>query len=356
MSNSNNPNGIYSAMLYLDDEPQIQFVLDSINYNESIYVDAQVDYKYRYSGGAWLQHLSRLPGNRGEVYKELKSDGIINLTDTNQHLISVEVKDASHNTSILNFSVQHIDSLALTGIPAVETLHFIPNQVNEIKKPDIEIYLPAATFYDSVQTLYYRNNSSSPYSVSGIHQVNDESVPLHNDITVRIKPDKQIPENWKDKLIIQRSSRGKSVRKAKWDGQWLSATFGDLGIFQAFADMEAPQVNELGKGDTIDLSPVAMIVFTPVDNFGSIKNFRAELDSQWVRFTNDKSRNWIYTFDERCPFGIHHLKVTVEDLVGNVTEKSWWFKRYPYTPPKKKIVKKGTSKKRKVAGKKTKKK
>jgi hypothetical protein len=77
-----------------------------------------------------------------------------------------------------------------------------------------------------------------------------------------------------------------------------------------------------------------------------IKSFRAELDSQWIRFTNDKGRNWIYNFDERCPFGVHHLKVTVEDLVGNKTIEEWWFKRYPYTPPKKKIVKKkGTKKK-----------
>jgi hypothetical protein len=103
-----------------------------------------------------------------------------------------------------------------------------------------------------------------------------------------------------------------------------------------------PQVNELGIGDTADLSPVSRILFTPTDNFG-IKSFRAELDNQWIRFTNDKGRNWIYNFDERCPFGIHHLKVTVKILVGNSTTKERWFKRYTYTPhpKKKKAVKKG---------------
>jgi hypothetical protein len=35
---------------------------------------------------------------------------------------------------------------------------------------------------------------------------------------------------------------------------------------------------------------------------------------------------------------VHELKVRVEDIVGNVTVKTWWFKKYPYTPlpPKKK--------------------
>jgi hypothetical protein len=54
MNNSKSPDGIYAAKLYLDDEPQIQFVLDSIDYDETVYINAHVDYKYRYIGGAWL--------------------------------------------------------------------------------------------------------------------------------------------------------------------------------------------------------------------------------------------------------------------------------------------------------------
>lgn len=130
----------------------------------------------------------------------------------------------------------------------------------------------------------------------------------------------------------------------------MTAKFSDFGYFQAFADEKAPTINELGKGDTINLSSSNRIVFTPSDNFG-IRSFRAELDGKWLRFTNDKGRNWIYIFDERCPYGIHELKVVLEDIVGNTTTKTWWFKKYHYTPPpKKKITKKkggtGTTKKK----------
>jgi Peptidase family M23 len=350
MNNSRSPDGIYAAKLYLDDEPQIQFVLDSIDYDETVYVNAHVDYKYRANGGAWLQHLSQLPGGHGAAYRQIKTDGVISLSDTDIHLITIDVKDALNNTSQLNFAIQHDDSLSMTGMQAYEGANLIPNQVNGIKKPDFEMYLPATTLYDTVQLLYFRNNSSSPYSVSAAHQVNDVSVPLHNDVIVRIKSDKIIPDNWKDKILIQRSGRGNSLRIARWEGEWTTAKFGDFGTFQAFADMIAPDINELGRGDTIDMSPLSRMLFTPTDNFG-IKSFRAELDSQWIRFTNDKGRNWIYNFDERCPFGVHHLKVTVEDLVGNTATKEWWFKRYPYTPPpkKKKAVKKGSGKKKVVS-------
>ncbi|MEY3964944.1 MAG: hypothetical protein RL263_113, partial [Bacteroidota bacterium] len=48
----------------------------------------------------------------------------------------------------------------------------------------------------------------------------------------------------------------------------------------------------------------------------------------------------VYRFDERCPYGTHQLQVTVEDLAGNQTTRSWWIKRSPYRPPFKKVIKK----------------
>jgi hypothetical protein len=128
---------------------------------------------------------------------------------------------------------------------------------------------------------------------------------------------------------------------------WLAAEFGDFGYFQAYADIIPPSFNSLGSADTVNLSSASRIVFTPSDNFG-IKSFKAELDGQWLRFTNDKSRSWIYIFDERCPYGVHKLNVTVEDIAGNITTRTWWFKKYPYTPPKKKPARKTGGKKKTV--------
>jgi hypothetical protein len=61
----------------------------------------------------------------------------------------------------------------------------------------------------------------------------------------------------------------------------------------------------------------------PHDNFEVIKNFRVEVDGQWLRFTNDKGKTWIYNFDEKFPKGEHELKAIIEDEAGNVTTKTW---------------------------------
>jgi hypothetical protein len=355
VSNSSNPNGIYSAKLFLDEQPVIGFVLDSIDYNETAYVNAQIDYSNRYNGGTFLQHISQMPGDRGGVYHPVSGDGVISLSDNNVHRVRIELKDANFNTSQLNFAVQYFDSLASLLPARTPMQQLIPNQVNNIVKPDFEIYMPEVCLYDTARLFYFRNNFLSTYAVSPVHQFNDAAVPVQDDLTVRIKPTKAVPDEWKNKLIIQRAYRGSStIRKAEWQKEWLTAKFSDFGNFQALADVTAPTINELGRparqnhsggDDTINLSSSTRIVFTPSDNFGIVKKFRAELDSQWIRFTNDKSRNWIYIFDDRCPYGVHQLKVIVEDLVGNTTTKLWWFKRYPYTPPKKKTIKKRSGKK-----------
>jgi hypothetical protein len=356
MSGSNNADGIYSAKLLVDDRLASEFVIDSISYDETSYMNAHIDYRLRFNGGVFLQHLARLPGDFGGVYREIEGDGVVNLEDTTIHRISIDVRDAKNNISVLNFFIQFNDSLAqLADALPSNRESFAPVQVNTLEKTDFEAYLQEGCLYDTLHPVYSRRNSSGAYAVSATHQLNDGSFPLHADISVRIKPDRPIPEEWKDRLLIQKSGHGTSTRVAEWQGAWLSAKFGDLGTFQAYADIIAPTINPPGKGDTINLSAATRIVFTPADNFG-IKSFRAELNGQWLRFTNDKSRNWIYVFDERVPYGVHELKVTVSDLVGNTTTKTWWFKKYPYKPPvKKKYTRKKTTVKKKPVTRKNKK-
>ena len=351
VSGSTNPNGIYAAKLFVDEQPQVAFVLDSIDYNETVYLNAHVDYKHKHNGGAWLQHLSKLPGDAGAAYKKFNGDGVISVTDTAIHDIRIEVKDAKGNMSKLNFQLQYTDSLARPSINQEGSIYFAPNSKTVLAKPDFEIHLPGGSLYDTMKAYYFRNNTAvAKNAISALHQVNDASVPVHNNFTVFIKLYKPVLAEWSDKLLIQRSYRNSNtVRKAVLKGEWITTSFDDFGSFQAFVDTIPPKISDLKNDDTINLSASSRIVFTPTDNFGVITNFRAELNGQWLRFTNDKTRNWIYKFDERCPYGVHELKVTVEDLAGNITTKTWWFKRGPYTPPpKKKAVKKKSSTKKKT--------
>lgn len=354
-SGSKNPNGVYAATLYLDDTAQVKFVIDSVDYDETGYLNAHVDYRLKYNGGGWVQHLSMMPGEAGAVYQSINGkDGVIVLPDTSLHQVRVAVTDAQGNLSELRFNVQFNDSMAAAHLPVPWVPHFAPHRSDKLQKPDFRMELTPLSLYDSVRIFYSKGTAPVGWAaLTAVHQVNDADIPVHESFTVWMKPVRD-PAGYENKLVILRTYRGsRSVRVASLDNGWLKARFDDFGYFQGFIDTIPPVIDELGKGDTVNLSAAKQIVFTPTDNFG-VKSFRAELNGQWLRFTNDKSRNWIYRFDERVPYGVYELKVTVEDLVGNSTTKSWWFKRGPYTPPvKKKAVKKTPVKKKTVPAKKT---
>lgn len=344
MSGSTGANGIYSAAFYYDSVPQIAFIIDNIDYNETDYVNAHIDKRYKNAGGPYLQHLSKLPGFIGRVYEEIQSNGSIELKDTLVHNAKIEVYDAHKNLSTLFFQIQYSEDLAKKIKRPVHGRLLIPNEVNVIEEKEFEAYLPEYSMYDSVPFIYNQQNIFSPGTVTAQHSFGDPVYPAHLTFSIRIKPNKPVQANLKNKVVIQRQWKNeRTVRKAEWHpdsyrDDWLSASFGDFGNFQAFVDTTAPQVNAPAKGkDTLDLSPLNKIVLTPTDNF-AVRSFRAELDGKWLKFSNDKGRNYVYIFDEQCPYGIHELKVRIEDIVGNVTEKKWWFKKYPYTPPKKKKI------------------
>jgi len=353
VSGSNGANGIYAAYLYYYADPQIAFIIDSITYDESDYINGHIDKRYRNAGGPFLQHLSKLPGFRGRVYKEIEGTGVIELNDTFVHDLSIEVLDANDNLSTLNFQVQYNDDIAEKIRRTSNGRLLIPNQVNIIEEKDFEVYMPENCLYDSIPFSYYLQDVLSPGAVTAQHKFGDRTYPIHSAFSVRIKTTKTVTADLKNKLVILKTWNGeRSVRKAELKNGWVLASFDNLGIFQAFIDTIAPTINAPAKGkDTLDLSPLNSIVFTPNDNFG-VRSFRAELDGKWLMFSNDKARSFIYSFDEQCPYGVHELKVRVEDIVGNVTEKTWWFKKYPYTPPPPKKKKKAIAKKKPVAKKK----
>ena len=347
VTGSTNPNGIYSGRIFLDEQPLIEFVLDSMDYDETAYVNSHVDYKYRYKGGPYLQLLFKLPGDEGRAYRLKKGDGSIILRDTGAHTVRIEITDIKENTSELKFQVK-FSGAGISRVNSTPHISFPPGNVNVFEQEDFELYLDENCLYDSVQPVFSRVSQPGPNSISSSFLFADASIPVHGDVNIRIKPNVGIPEELTDKIVIKRTD-GRSVnyRKAEWQKGWAASKFDDFGSFEVFIDTTPPTVNtpesyREGNADTIDLSPANKIVFYPKDNSG-IKDFRAELDAQWLMFTNDKGAAWVYNFDERCPYGVHRLNVRIADIVGNVTEKEWWFKRDPYSaPPKKATSKKKT--------------
>ena len=319
---STNQNGIYTAVLYDNENAVSGFEMDSISYDETRYLNAHIDYKTRNTGGPFLEHLSRLPGYNNGIYKTDKSDGVIFLEDTSTHVIKILVTDANGNSSALEFSVKRKEIIENT-IPLNNTTIFYPGYLNVFENADIGIYLPENCIYDS---FHFKYNEIVAANGTKIYQLHNTTVPLQTYFPIKIRA--VIPEKDTGRVIMKRfSGRKEDYKKAFYENGWYRSAFREFGNFQLLIDSISPVVIPIGFKDGMNAAKLRMIKFAVIDNTEEIKKFTALLDGNWLRFSNDKGRNFIYEMDEHCSDGEHELLITAEDLAGNKTEKKYHFTR-----------------------------
>ncbi|MEJ7766298.1 MAG: M23 family metallopeptidase [Chitinophagaceae bacterium] len=320
---STNLNGVYEALLYDNNRLVTGFQMDNISYNDTRYINAHIDFKTRANGGSYLQHLSELPGYVNSIY--LNSSGVIDLSDGKVHAIRILVKDAYSNVSELNYNVRFNCPPGKTTEPAGKI--FYPLMIGIAETEDCEFYMGENCLYDSVHVRHIRSLSSNPSVVSAVQTIGSTHIPLQDSMVVRIKPLQNILPEKKGRIVMQRFAGSDiDVQKVQWQNDWASARFREFGSFQLVVDEEPPVIAPVGVTSG-DLGKSSRLAFLVRDNLDSFKNFRAELDGKWLRFTNDKGRTFIYRFDEMCPPGEHTLKISVEDEAGNIAVKEFQFKR-----------------------------
>ncbi len=323
---SSNLNGVFEAVLFDEQEAVVGFRMDEISYDATRYLNAHIDYKTKQGGGPYLQHLSELPGYISSIYTRFSGDGVIDLTDNLVHDLSIVVKDANGNASTVKIPVKYNGAE-----PARLTLpgkRFYPMMVDIYESDECEFIIGERTLYDSVNLVYRKQSATASAAVSALHTIGTASIPLQDAMMVRIRLTAPLSDIEKSRVVMQRiAGTRKEVQKVSWEEDWALAGFRDFGSFQLVLDTTAPEIIPVGFKDGSNLSNASRVVFTVKDDLGKWKVLRTELDGKWIRFTNDKGRNFIYVFDEHFPPGEHELKVIAVDEAGNQQEVKWGIRR-----------------------------
>ena len=318
-----NTNGIFTATLFEKETAIAGFRINGVGYDQTRYLNAHIDYKTKLAGGAYLQYLFPLPGDKLGIYPYCTQGSFISLPDTLPHDFRLDIRDAYGNLSTVRFTLQRNQAIVQAPIPSGVLMR--AGELNVFESPDLQVYLPEQVLYDSI---YFRNSVSpggQPLSFSAVHNIHSPLVPLQDFITVRIRADKTIPYQYRERLLVKKTTRDNvSVRKADWEMGMYSARFREFGSFQLVADDQPPVISGLAARS--DLSRASRITLYVRDNYDQVNDFRAELDGKWLRFVQ-RGNTFTYKFDENCPAGEHELKVSVIDEAGNKTIQAFSFKR-----------------------------
>jgi Peptidase family M23 len=323
-SGSNNPNGIFQAILYDNGEAVSGFQMDRISYDDTHCINAHIDYPTHARGGPYYQLLFKLPGYNHSIYRESKQGGYLHLEDGNVHQIRIELKDAYGNTSNLEFKVRYEPGDNSRTIYAGKI--FYPGMLDGFEAQNAAFYLGPACLYDSLHVNYMELGVVNKDLVSAIHNFGNTSVPLADTMTVRVKLTK--PVNQKDRVLLMwMDGDDFDVKKPQWMGEWATASFRSFGNFALALDTIPPVIRTPGFVENANLKKNTRIAVLVTDNFNKIRNFRATLDGNWLLFTNDKARAFIYNFDDHCKAGKHELRIYAEDEVGNAATSVIHFTR-----------------------------
>lgn len=322
---SHNKNGVYQSQLFVNGTPNIQFVMDSIHYDDTRYMNAHVDYKSHISRSFWIQQLFQLPGYYpNSIYKTDLGNGTIDLSDGKVHTVKIVIRDAYNNSSIIETKIQFSGTEKTYPTPAGKL--FFPFMIDGYESANCEFFIGEKCLYEATHIAHKELQATDSNAVSDMHKIGENYIPLHQRFLVRIKPTVPLNNELVSKtLMLFTNNKKRSVERVSWNGDWATAQFREFGNFQLVVDTIAPTI-KFNFLDGANMSGKRSISFNVGDNYGYAK-VSATIDDQWIRFTNDKYRAFIYEFDENCLPGLHTLKVVVTDLVGNQTSSTIKFIR-----------------------------
>ncbi|MCE3282603.1 MAG: rane protein related to metalloendopeptidase [Chitinophagaceae bacterium] len=333
--------GIYSAELWLDSIRYYGFKLDELHYAERRYMNASIDYVKKIRDNRTIQHLSRLPGNRLDIF-EGTNNGVVELTDTLPHRLLILVRDVAGNESRLQFKLQWKPALQKDLLFTQHTVTLEPNKVGRVDAGGIAIDFSDNTFYDTVRFVYSSRVAGG--GVALIHQFHNTTIPVHENFQVTVIPGAPI-DTAKAVMVFTGYRSREVIKPVVTDGMKFSTNLDGLGSITMLTDSEPPVIQTYKWNSGSTFARTGSIRIAVSDNVGGITVFRAELDGKWLRFS--KSGNvFTYKIDEHCGLGNHELKITVKDTAGNETTKTFSLEVKEKLPVKKKTVKKRTTKKK----------
>ncbi|SHG78229.1 M23 family metallopeptidase [Chryseobacterium sp. OV279] len=316
--------GIYHAELLMDDRLIYSFSIDQVSYDDTRYINGCIDYTRFAKDKISIQHLSSLPGMKLTNYSQPDLNGVITLQDEDIHDIEIILKDVNGNTSRLKTKVRlnkNSEAIPQTG----KTVS--PNQGKTIASENAEISFSKNAVYDAVNFQMSEKQATNADGVSNTIVLQSPYIPVHDDYTLKIKPNRKLTGEEKGKTVVLFDyGSDTKVIKGKWDGDRMETQFNRLGTATLLLDQSLPSVSPGWKDGALINS--SFLKLSGKTKIGDIISFRAELDGKWLRFARVKD-DFFYVFDEKFPksSGLHTLKVTTTNTAGSTNTQTFTFQR-----------------------------
>jgi hypothetical protein len=316
--------GIYESKLIINNDTIYSFTLDSFSFSHSRYLNAHVDYEERLKKRNWVHKLFKLPGNKLDIYNQTINNGIYNFLNDSTYNIEILVYDAYRNVSKINFTLKGTEIQLPPVTDDFFSRMFIYSRKNYFEADNIRLNIPENALYEDLKFTYDSEQNPEQY-LSDVHHIHNKHTPVHKWFSLAIRPD-TIPDHLKEKALIV-SVNNKNGNKSSAGGSckdgWVYTRLRNFGSFAVSVDTIPPRIKPLSINGGKILKEKERIRFKIADDLSGIKNFRGEIDGEWVLFEYDAKSNLIFYYfdDDKIKKNTkHQLNLVVEDHKGNRSE------------------------------------
>ena len=323
--------GISYLSIKVDGHEIFGFELNRFSFSQTRYLNSHIDFAEYIDNHRRFYKTWKDPGNMLPFYHTVNNDGSFVATGQKRHTVEVTVSDSYKNTSTLVFKIKS----SYRELPSKKTKGFQTfyyNRDNYFEANGIKASCPVGAFYADFEFDYNVITNNDTTLFSDIHEVHHNTTPVHDPITLSIKPD-NLPDGLKDKSLIvalNENLNHKSAIGGEFVNGYVTARARSFGIFAVAIDTVAPSLTPLSIRNKRTLVEQGQIRFRIKDELSGIKNYTGTIDGEWVLFEYDAKNNLLcYTFDEeRMQFNQNHqLKLTATDNKGNTaTYEAAFFK------------------------------
>lgn len=289
--------------------------INAFAFDQTLMVNAMIDYGYKIETGRTLTLCHTLPGNKLPFYG--KHNGIVDLKRDEIRDCTLKIEDQSGNFKQIDFVVRESATSAPTQPPGRKVgfnekvtlsgdgfeLLFHPNSLME--DTYVEVIIDSASAYDTP-----------------IIKILPEDMPLFIPAELSIKTPEQ-----SDPLVPVRVGND-GTATAQSQRVFDTIRIRQLGTYALVTDSMVPYTS-VPVWVKDDWSGQNILEIPASDSLSGIRDYRVEINGQWVPAALSKIRGVLTVFPEYLPLSGDEIqvKVLLSDGVSNLSEQLFTIKR-----------------------------
>lgn len=316
-----NKNGIYSLEMLVNDKRVYYHNLETFSFHESKFINLLIDYKYYKKYKSRIQKTYKVAANKLSIYKDLLSNGKIDIKNGLNYTVKIIAKDFKGNTSSIRIPIVGKKNNVLFFAQKDTTAFKITaKNFNKFKRKNVTIAFPKNTFYKDI----YLNFKVD----KGTAKIHTPTIPLDKKFTLTFNVAKYTEEEKKHLYIanLEYPKYPRHYLTRKKDSTFYTTTK-VLGNYTLLSDTQKPTIKLLYFKNKQWITSAKTIKVKITDAGSGIKNYNASIDGKWILMEyNHKKKLLTYNFSDKKLVGSKHIfKIAVSDNVGNTKELSATF-------------------------------